>query len=116
MSAITSCFPRIGWRLPFDGFETGNRVNTALDEFRTVLAMADAEDDPLTKSNAEPNPSVTYTEFVAGWASAALRKIFEDVFQGVYYDADESLTTCEKSRVPFLALHDRHFGMITNWC
>jgi len=55
---------RSGWRLAFDGFETDISVNTALDEFHRVLAMADAEDGPLYQIERETSPSATYNEFV----------------------------------------------------
>jgi hypothetical protein len=100
----------------FGGFEIGIDVDSALDEFRRVLTMSDAGHDPLYDLERETDPGVTFLQFVASWASTTLGKIFEDVFQGIYYDAYVSLNEREKRKILILALHDMHFGMITDWC
>lgn len=102
-------------RSSFSGFEPGIDSDDALDEFRRVLAMAEAGDDPLYHLERETNPTVTYPQYVAGWASAKLGKIFEDVFQGVYFEAYERLTNDEKGRLLALALQDGRVEMFGSW-
>src|SRR5438270_864325 len=61
------------------------------------------------------NPALTYCKYVAGWASAALGRVFEDVFQGVYCEAYERLTDDEKGKLLILALQDGCWGTFGSW-
>ena len=102
-------------RSSFSGLEIGIDASDALEEFRRILATAEAGDDPLYHLERESNPNVTFTEFAATWASSALGKIFEDVFQGVYYEAYESLADNEKKKLLRLALRDPRFSSFADW-
>lgn len=102
-------------RSSFTGFDIAIDVGSALDEFRRILAAADAGDDPAYQLSQQNEPSLTFNQFVGGWASATLGKIFEDVFQSVYYDAYQSLSEDEKRKLLILALHERSTGFFTDW-
>jgi hypothetical protein len=102
-------------RSAFSGFETGIDMGSALAEFRRILSTAAAGDDPAYQLYRQTEPSLTFDQFVAGWASGALGKIFEDVFQGVYYDAYESLSEDEKRKLLILALQKPSIGFFTDW-
>jgi len=45
-----------------------------------------------------------------------LGKIFEDIFQGAYYEAYQLLPEEEKRKLLILALQDTHVGLFTDWC
>jgi hypothetical protein len=102
-------------RSSFGGFEIGINGDSALDEFRRVLEVANAGDDPLYHLERDTDPSVTFSQFIARWASATLGKVFEDVFQSAYYEAYYMLTEEEKKRLLILALQDTHVGLFTDW-
>ena len=103
-------------RSSFSGFDMGVDVDTALREFRRILAVADAGDDPDYRLWAETDQSLTFVQFVGGWASATLEKIFEDLFRGVYAEAFEALSRDEKRRLLILALQEREVHFATAWC
>jgi Nuclease-related domain len=100
----------------FEGFEIDLNLDIAVQEFRNVLAVADAGDDPLYQFNRESDPTLTFEQFIAGWASSFIGKIFEEVFQGLYYEAYDSLSDEEKGRILVLALSGKEpVSLFTSW-
>ncbi len=102
-------------RTSFSGFEIGMSTNDATEEFRGILRAAEAGSDPLYDLERESNPNTTFIEFAGTWASSALGKVFEDVFQGIYYEAYDSLADEEKRRLLTLALRDPRPGLFADW-
>lgn len=99
----------------FAGFETGIDVDSALDEFRGIIATAAAGDDPLYQLEREADPNITFSQFIASRASGALGNIFEDIFQGAYYEAYDLLRAEEKKTLLTLALQETRIGLFTDW-
>ena len=102
-------------RSSFSGFDTGIDVESALGEFRQILQAADKKDDPVFQLDKECEPNLTYQESLGNRASSALGKIFEHVFQGVYYDAYLSLSQDEMRKLLILALENSAMGFLTDW-
>lgn len=99
----------------FAGFEIGIDVDNALDEFRGIIATAAGGDDPLYQLQRKADPNITFSQFIASCASGTLGKIFEDIFQGAYYEAYELLRAEEKKTLLILALQDTRIGLFTDW-
>jgi hypothetical protein len=102
-------------RVLFSGFECGISFDDALAEYRRILAVAENGDDPLWDLTREQEPASTFEQFIGGYASSALGKIFEDMFQGVYYEAYESLTTEERQELLTLALQEKGTHFFQAW-
>lgn len=102
-------------RASFSGFEIGISSNDAAEEFRGILRAAKAGHDPLYDLERESNPDITFVEFAGTWASSALGKMFEYAFQGIYYEAYDSLTDDEKRKLLTLALRDPRAGSFDDW-
>lgn len=102
-------------RAAFTDFDSGITTDDALTEYRKILAVADSGEDPLWELEREENPAATFHQFLGSFASAALGKIFEDIFQGAYYDAYEQLTALEKQRLLTLALQDERSHLFQAW-
>jgi hypothetical protein len=102
-------------RSSFSGFETDIDTDRALREFRNILTMADAGDDPVYQLERESDPSMSFTVFAAKCASSALGNIFEDIFQGTYYEAYELLSDDERRKLLALALRAPGIDMFTDW-
>lgn len=102
-------------RALFTGFDSGTDAEGAVKEFRQILLSAENGDDPAFQLEKEAEPNRTFEEFVGGWASGVLGRMFEDVFQGVYYEAYESLPTDERRRLLILALRKSEIGFFTDF-
>jgi hypothetical protein len=102
-------------RSSFSGFEIGINATDAAEEFRVILRAAEAGDDPLYAVERESNPNMTFAEFAGTWASSALGKVFEYVFQGIYYEAYDSLADDERKKLLTLALRDPRPGSFDDW-
>jgi len=102
-------------RAAFSGFDIGIDIDNATEEFRRILAVAEAGDDLLFQLERQSEPNISFTQFLAGWASSALGKMFDDVFQGVYYDAFFSLRDDEKKKILVLGLEETQIGLFTDW-
>jgi hypothetical protein len=100
----------------FHGFEIGLSIDDAVEEFRRILSIANSGDDEVYEIEREQDATLTFSQFIASWASATLGKIFEEVFQGVYSDAYELLEDEEKKRILVLALTEKgRVGLFTPW-
>ncbi|HPT26068.1 MAG TPA: nuclease-related domain-containing protein [Bryobacteraceae bacterium] len=102
-------------RASFTGFDCGLTTDDAVAEYRRILAMADKGDDPLWELERNHDPTSTFEQFVGSYASSALGKVFEDVFQGVYFEAYELLTPSERQQLLTLALKDRRSHLFQAW-
>jgi len=102
-------------RCCFSGFEIGINAETATQEYRGILVATNTGDDPLYQLEREEEPNLTFTQFAAKFASSALGKIFEDVFQGAYYEAYQALTNDERRRLLSLALEAEAMSFFTGW-
>ena len=102
-------------RAAFTDFDSGITTDDALVEYRRILAVADSGEDPLWEFEHEQNPAMTFPQFIGGFASSALGKMFEDVFQGVYSEAYEQLTDPERRELLTLALQDERSHMFQAW-
>ncbi|MGD1092498.1 MAG: hypothetical protein ABSB35_10980 [Bryobacteraceae bacterium] len=102
-------------RASFTGFDCGITTEDALAEYRRIIATAANGDDPLWELERERDPDATFAQFASSFASSALGKIFEDIFQGVYYEAYELLAAAEKQRLLTLALQDRQSHLFQAW-
>ncbi len=102
-------------RASFTGFDCGLTTDDAVAEYRRILAMADKGDDPLWEVERNHDPTSTFEQFVGSYASSALGKVFEDVFQGVYFEAYELLTPSERQQLLTLALKDKRPHLFQAW-
>jgi len=102
-------------RALFTGFDSGIDAEGAMKEFRQILLSAEKGDDPAFQLEKEAEPNRTFQEFVGGWASGVLGRMFEDVFQGVYYEAYESFPTDDKRKLLIVALNKAEIGFFTDF-
>jgi hypothetical protein len=102
-------------RASFTGFDCGLTIEDATAEYRRILDAADNGRDPLWELERERDPASTFGQFIGTCASSALSKVFEDVFQGVYYEAYELLTPSERQQLLVLALEDRRSHLFQAW-
>jgi hypothetical protein len=102
-------------RASFDGFDPGISIDDALEEFRRILAAADSGNEPLYELERQNNPDITFAQFIAEWASGSLSKMFEDVFQEVYGEAFNSLSSDERKKLLVLALDEPRIELFTDY-
>ena len=84
----------------------------ALTEVRKLISVA-IDDPELTE--LATMLSMSGTEFLASRAYGCLSRIFEDVFQGAYWEAYSQLSDDEKGRILYLASQSRDRGFSFDW-
>lgn len=97
----------------YDGIELSITAEDALQEMRSLIAP-EAASDPLAIEAARVH-GTSPIEVVAGLASSCLGKIFEDVFQGIYFEAYCELSTEEKVDILCLACQAPDAGFQSDW-
>ncbi len=97
----------------YEGFDPPVSFETALEGMRALVASG-AANDPGIIDLAEVT-GATPADRLASLAHGSLAKIFEDVFQGVYYEAYGALSVEERRDILLLAANDREPGMFTEW-
>lgn len=85
----------------------------ALQEMRSLISR-DARNNPATLELAAASET-TVEECIAALALSCLGKIFEDVSQGIYYEAYSDLTNEEKCDILCLAAGAREGGFLADW-
>jgi hypothetical protein len=94
----------------YDGLELEVTADDALAEMRGLIAP-DAEDRAIDSATLS---GVTPRQFLGALAQGALGRIFEDVFQGAYFEAYFLLSADEKHRILCLA-GEAETGFLTDW-
>jgi hypothetical protein len=97
----------------YDFVEPPVSVEAALDEMKAVIPET-AADDPALAERALLG-EVSPEQFLADRAYSLLSNIFEDVFQGVYCEAYNSLGKDEKRAILCRAANASRPGMFTDW-
>jgi Nuclease-related domain len=97
----------------YDGFERPVSEDDALSEMQKLI---EATDEP----NAEQLEfsilsETTWPQYRRDAAYAALGKIFEDIFQGAYYDAYQTLSVYERKKLLELAAMTSRPGFHIDW-
>ena len=86
-------------------------VECASDEMRRFTSDFDAEWEALAASSREGGCESTSSKLKTEHARAAIGRIFEDIFQGAYWEAYEGLTTEER----FCLLSAAASGEVSTW-
>jgi hypothetical protein len=97
----------------YGGLELPVSPESALSEMRAIIAPDAVTEDSLIQIAAlcEVPPA----ELLAGQAYGCLSKIFEDIFQGAYYEAYSGLSADEKCDILCLAAEAPTQGFYTTW-
>lgn len=97
----------------YDAIESPVTVEDALDEVRTLLSAENGgllEQDPLvTELGYSPDQVITEQAY------GCLSRIFEEVFQGVYWEAYRSLSDSDRMRLLCLAAKTAEVRCFTTW-
>lgn len=87
-------------------------VEEAIAEMRTYISSAEPSADLLEIAELS---SLNIEEYRKQAAYGCLAKIFEDIFQGVYWDAYYALNTSEKMELLCLAGMSKQCGFASDW-
>jgi hypothetical protein len=96
----------------FDELELSITADDALAEMRELISLDPA--DPKLAEIAGLG-QVSPAEYLAQRALGCLDRIFEDVFQGIYWDAYSNLSDEEKGDILRLAGQARDCGFTSDW-
>jgi hypothetical protein len=97
----------------FGGLPLQVSTDEALSEMRSLIAST-ADNDPTIIEMAD-QCKVTTTDFLGDRAYGCISNIFEDVFQGVYYEAYCQLSDEERYQLLCLAAKPLKSGFCTDW-
>lgn len=98
----------------YGGLEIGMDADDAVREMRALIRPGVVDTDELRQ--AADLLEVEPAQFLASRARGCLDKMWEDVFQGIYWDAYAELTPAEKFDLLSLALSDGdRDGMFVDW-
>jgi Nuclease-related domain len=87
----------------FERLQLSLTSDDALNEMKELLSASSGATEPAdTKGHSDA-------------ANSLIDRIFEDVFQGIYYDAYRELSTAEKIQLLKLAAHSNSVGFYTCW-
>ena len=120
--AILDSFTSTNWMLEsfiaeiksiFEAIPPPVSVDDALTEMRECIAPR-AADDSVVAAIAEYE-KMSITQVLAGRAYSLLGRIFEDFFQGAYYDAYKALGEGERLTLLALAAQRSEGGFHTDW-
>lgn len=97
----------------YEGLELAITVEDALSEMRSLIATGSANTPKVIKIAAmwEVSPR----EWLVAEAYRCLSNIFEDIFQGLYFEAYSELTDDEKRSVLCLAAEAAYVGFASDW-
>jgi energy-coupling factor transporter ATP-binding protein EcfA2 len=98
----------------YDGMEPIVSAEQAQREFRQVL-YPDAAFDKEIEVRCALTPEYNREQMIAEYAHSAIANIFEDVYAGVYFEAYESLSAQEKTKVLCMAGAKDCHGTASNW-
>jgi hypothetical protein len=100
----------------YDAMEPPVSVDAALNEMREALDSSGlSESDLRMMDEAFGTFGTTMGEFIATRAYALIGKIFEDVFQGAYFQAYEQLSHSETVELLSLAAQSQETGFHSSW-
>jgi hypothetical protein len=99
--------------LAYDGLEPPISADATLSEMRAVIDPDAASDPPIIESASVTGVSVQ--RFLSDQAYSLLGRIFEDVFQGAYYEAYSELSDEEKGTILNVAANCSTPGFHTGW-
>jgi hypothetical protein len=97
----------------YGGLDLPVSLETAVSEMKSVITL-NATTDPAVIQIAELC-EVSPDQYIADQAYSHLSRIFEDVFQGVYFDAYSELSEEEKGNILCLAAKASKPGFHTGW-
>lgn len=98
----------------YEGMEPIVSSEQAQREFQQVLYPDAAFEEEIAARSAS-QPEHSREQIIAEYAYSAIASIFEDVYMGVYYEAYESLSDEEKTRVLCIAGAKDGHGIASNW-
>lgn len=96
----------------YEGFEPPVSPDAALEEMSSII---DTDRPPSPEDLELLEPQQTWEQFQRDRAYGALGKIFEDIFQGSYFQAYSQLSVPEKARILSLAAMASRPGFHTDW-
>jgi Nuclease-related domain len=97
----------------YEGFEPPVSTEAALEEMKSII---DTERPPNTEDlELLELQEQSWEEFQRDRAYGALGKIFEDIFQGSYWDAYWQLSATDKAKILSLAAMASRPGFHTDW-
>lgn len=97
----------------YDGFERPVSEDDALSEMQKLIK---GTDEPTAEQLEFSNLSeTTWPQYRRDAAYGALGKIFEDIFQGAYYDAYQALSVYERKKLLELAAMTSRPGFHIDW-